>query len=240
MYVVTKAGRDAWESQDTSVPEQYRRLLWLIDVQGGARAVKGLCQDHPERLIRDWLGELNELGFIQPRQPGADDTTISLTLNEPALQAGANAVASLSGTGAYLAVNPSSQARTPKAPAQSTVLIVEDDPDQLALADLRVTMAGYRVRVAASIDELLKSLLNEASPDLLLLDGVLPDGNGFDVMAKIRRHPKFSSLPIVMLTAERDPVDIGRGLALGANGYVTKPYSKNLLSHVIHRVLNGT
>jgi DNA-binding response OmpR family regulator len=117
------------------------------------------------------------------------------------------------------------------------VLIVEDDPDQRALADLRISMAGYGVRVAASVGDLLRSLRKDGTPDLLLLDVMLPDGNGFDVLAKLRRHPDYTSLPIIMLTAERKPADIGRGLALGADGYVIKPYSKALITDVIARVV---
>ncbi len=117
------------------------------------------------------------------------------------------------------------------------MLIVEDDPDQLALADLRVSMAGYKVRVAKSVNEFLHSMLDEGAPDLLLLDVVLPDGNGFDLLAKMRRHPVLGSLPIVMLTAENEAEDIGRGLLLGADGYITKPYTKNILADVIRRVL---
>lgn len=65
MHVLTKSGRHAWESRDAAVPEQYRRFLWLIDVQGSNRAIKGLRHDHPDRLIKDWLGELEELGFME-------------------------------------------------------------------------------------------------------------------------------------------------------------------------------
>lgn len=239
MYVVTQAGREVWERQDAAVPEEYRRLLWLIDVQGDARAINGLLRDYSAQLLRDWLTELEELRFIEVRPRGPDaDTTIPLTENTPAVEAGRDAAASLSGTGAYLAVHRSDKRRRAKPPAESTVLIVEDDADQLALADLRVSMVGYNVRVASSVGELVKSLLKDGAPDLLLLDVLLPDGNGFDVLAKIRRHPAFASLPVVLLTAVRDPEHIAKGLAFGADGYVTKPYSKNLLARVIHDVLS--
>ena len=117
------------------------------------------------------------------------------------------------------------------------VLVVEDDPDQLALADLRVSMAGYRVRVAESEQALLQALSSGGLPDILLLDVVLPDADGFEILAGIRRHPKTSLLPVVMLTAKDDAADIRRGLALGADGYITKPYSKNILADTIRRVL---
>ena len=98
-------------------------------------------------------------------------------------------------------------------------------------------MAGYKVRVAATVNAFLHSMLDDGPPDLLLLDVMLPDGNGFDVLAKMRRHAVLGALPIVMLTSENEPEDIGKGLLLGADGYITKPYTKNILADVIRRVL---
>ncbi|HVL35840.1 MAG TPA: response regulator [Burkholderiales bacterium] len=235
MYVVTKPGRQAWESQDRAVPEQYRRMLWLIDVQGEKRALQSLLQEIPERLLRDWMRELEELRLIEARPAGPDDETIPLALNRPALEAGARVATALESSGAYIALRERKPVR--KSPAETAVLIVEDDPDQLALADLRVSLAGFCPRVAASVAELVRSLHQDGPPDLLLLDVMLPDGNGFHVLGKMRRHPVFGALPIIMLTAERGPGPIGRGLALGADGYVTKPYSKDLLVRVIRGVL---
>jgi DNA-binding response OmpR family regulator len=66
---------------------------------------------------------------------------------------------------------------------------------------------------------------------------MLPDGNGFDILAKLRGRPEFAMLPIVLLTVKAELVHIRKGLALGADGYITKPYTKNILADVIRRVL---
>jgi len=66
---------------------------------------------------------------------------------------------------------------------------------------------------------------------------MLPDGNGFDILARIRSHPKLALLPVVMLTALNEPDEVRWGLALGADGYVTKPYSKSILAETIGAVL---
>ena len=117
------------------------------------------------------------------------------------------------------------------------VLLVEDDPDQLALGELRLTMAGYQVRSVDRAKALSRFLREEPRPDLLLLDVMLPDGNGFDILAQLRARPEFAMLPIVLLTVKAELVHIRNGLALGADGYITKPYSKNQLAEVIGRVL---
>jgi CheY-like chemotaxis protein len=233
MYVVTKTGRAAWESGDAAVPEQYRLLLWRIDMQGDEQACNALRELYPKSLVADWIGELVELGYIERGKRSDADITVPLEASAIA-SATATATQSLSSVGAYVA--PDSLPRSGKKPGETVVLVVEDDPDQRALADLRVSMAGYQVRVASSVNELLWALLNEEAPDVLLLDVMLPDGNGFDVLANLRRHPRFSGLAIILLTAVRDPEAIGRGLALGAQGYVAKPYSKNVLTRVIRTI----
>jgi len=99
-------------------------------------------------------------------------------------------------------------------------------------------MAGYQVRVARSAAELLAELRKQQPPpEIMLLDVMLPDGDGFDILAKIRSHRGFATLPVVMLTAKTKAEDIRRGLALGADAYVTKPYSKSVLADAIRQVL---
>jgi CheY-like chemotaxis protein len=245
-YRLTAAGRSAWESQDMAVPEDYRRILWLMDFHGQDGVLGELLRRYPREVLNEWLVEMEDLGLIEV-PTGADDgksfstreADLTLGMDQAKLRrTGEAASSTLARTGAYIAADRISRRPAPrKPPADSVVLIVEDDPDQLALADLRVSMAGYKVRVAKSVNEFLHSMLDDGAPDLLLLDVVLPDGNGFDLLAKMRRHPVLGSLPIVMLTAENEAEDIGKGLLIGADGYITKPYTKNILADVIRRVL---
>lgn len=246
-YRLTPSGRDAWESQDAAVPADYRRLLWLMDFHGHAGLMRELLASYPRQVLEEWLAEMEELALIEQVPPGEEqaedfaaatfDETLALDeagLNEEVRAAGA----SLARIGAYLAVHRTKyrQAST-KAAGDTEILIVEDDPDQLALADLRVTMAGYKVRVATSANAFLHTMFDDGAPDLLLLDLELPDGDGFEILSRIRRHKALGSLPVVLLTAKNEPGDIGKGLALGADGYVTKPYTKRLLADVIRQVL---
>jgi CheY-like chemotaxis protein len=248
IYRLTAAGREAWEGQDAAVPADYRRILWMMDVQGQGGVAEALSKLYAPEMLEEWLSEMEEIGLIEclpddGRSETGDyvsrtsDQTLALDsaqLREAAKIAGN----SLARTGAYLALDRlRRRPLQPKAPADTVILIVEDDPDQLALADLRVSMAGYKVRVASSVNGFLQALVDEGAPDLLLLDVMLPDGDGFDVLGKMRRHQALGSLPIVMLTARNDSADIGRGMVLGADGYITKPYTKNILADVIERVL---
>jgi CheY-like chemotaxis protein len=121
--------------------------------------------------------------------------------------------------------------------SESVVLIVEDDPDQLALTELRVAMAGYKVWIAESARALQHTFATKGAPDALVLDVMLPDGDGFDILSKLRRHRLYGDLPIILLTAKTKPDDIATGLKLGADGYVTKPYSMVILADLLNQVL---
>jgi CheY-like chemotaxis protein len=247
-YRLTDAGRAAWEGEDTAVPADYRRLLWMMDVHGSI--ADSLVSLYPREMLEEWLAEMQEVGLIefvpeeeaQSRDFSVHSSDRTLALDQARIKEAAKIAGNaLARTGAYLALDRlRSRPALTKPPADTVILIVEDDPDQLALADLRVSMAGYKVRVAASVNGFLQALVDEGAPDLLLLDVMLPDGDGFEVLAKMRRHQALGSLPIVMLTARNDADDIGRGLVLGADGYVTKPYTKALLADVIARVLKAS
>lgn len=242
-YRVSDHGRRALESKDPSIPSDYRTILWVIEFQGFDHLSRIQLLD--KRVLADCLAEMDELRLIERvhASDGETGSSSAVTSRTPApvyaVTADDSVIArtSLSEHGAYLSEQRlKNRPALAKAPSDTTILIVEDDPDQLALADLRVSMAGYGVRVARSQAALLLSLARDGTPDLVLLDVQLPDGDGFEILSKLRRLRSFESLPIVMLTAKTDPEDIVKGLRLGADGYITKPYSKNILADAIRRI----
>jgi DNA-binding response OmpR family regulator len=83
----------------------------------------------------------------------------------------------------------------------------------------------------------LREALQKSKPDAIFLDVMLPDGDGFDVLVALREHPAYALVPIIMVTAKTEAQDIARGLALGADAYVTKPYGSNTLDYVLRYVL---
>ena len=247
IHRLTESGRKAWDTQDAKVPRDYRRILGLIETEAHSDVVRGYLRRYPDKLIFEWLAELEDLGLLESAADAAShDLDFTASLKLPELLAEdkkqlANetraAGASLSRKGVYLANDRlKNRAAATKPAAETMILIVEDDPDQLALAELRVGMARYQMRSAAGAQALLEAL-KEGVPDLLLLDVMLPDGDGFDILASMRKHPEHALLPIILLTMRDEPADIHKGLALGADGYVIKPYSRDLLADLIRRVL---
>ncbi len=98
-------------------------------------------------------------------------------------------------------------------------------------------MEDFEVRVAATREEINKSLREPPRPDLVLLDVVLPDLDGFDVLAKLRSHEAMKSVPVIMATAKATREAVLEGLRRGADGYVTKPYDMPILMSAMKTVL---
>lgn len=248
-YRLTGTGKAVRD--DLSVPADYRRILALVVTDTHFDVIRGALRRYPDKLIGEWVEELEEIGYLEAVPSEADFDLDFTKILAPAAQAkitgedarqmqaeAKSAEVELAKAGAWIAeARLRNRPATAKSRGDTTVLIVEDDPDQLALADLRVSMAGYRVRAVTCARELLDDLRTQPLPDILLLDVMLPDGSGFDILAKLRKHPKFALLLVALLTAKDDPKEIIKGLGLGADAYITKPYSKSVLADTIGRIL---
>ncbi len=113
-----------------------------------------------------------------------------------------------------------------------TVLIAEDEAYIVESLTFLLTRAGYEVRSVGDGGEAMTSLAQQR-PDLFILDIMMPTMNGFDVLRKLRGSPPLRELPVLVLTAKGQEADRRRMLDLGANDFVTKPYSNNdLLARV--------
>jgi len=117
-----------------------------------------------------------------------------------------------------------------------TVLVVEDEPALLALLRYNLESEGYRVVEAKNGEEGL-TLIRETKPDLVLLDWMLPFLSGIEVCRQMRRIPDLKSIAVIMLTAKSEEADKLRGLEVGADDYVTKPFSPSELMARVKAVL---
>ncbi|HXV67742.1 MAG TPA: response regulator transcription factor [Nitrospira sp.] len=108
------------------------------------------------------------------------------------------------------------------------ILIVEDERDILQLVKLYLEKEGFRTATAMTGPEALKQV-KEGTPDLVVLDLMLPDMDGLEVCRRLRAVPETAMLPIIMLTAKAEESDTIVGLELGADDYVTKPFSPKAL-----------
>lgn len=112
------------------------------------------------------------------------------------------------------------------------VLIVDDEANIVISLEFLMEQAGYAVAVARTGEEAIE-MIDSFHPDLVLLDVMLPGVNGFDILQRIRQHFTQHEMAVVMLTAKGREVEVTKGLALGANAYITKPFStRDLLAEV--------
>lgn len=112
------------------------------------------------------------------------------------------------------------------------ILIVDDEPNIVVSLEFLMKREGFEVAVATDGEAALKSV-EEKKPDLVLLDIMLPKKNGFEVCQTIRSHPDWQGVKIVMLTAKGRDTEVAKGTALGADAYMTKPFStKDLIAQV--------
>jgi len=113
-----------------------------------------------------------------------------------------------------------------------SVLVVDDEPNIVLSLEFLMKQAGYEVRVARDGEAALQAIEDRA-PDLVLLDVMLPKRDGYDVCQAIRADPRWAGVRILMLTARGREIEREKGLALGADEYITKPFSTR---EVVERV----
>jgi DNA-binding response OmpR family regulator len=116
------------------------------------------------------------------------------------------------------------------------ILIADDEPNIVISLEFLMQNSGYQVKTAANGDEALRQI-TEFRPDLILLDIMLPQKNGFEVCQKIRENPAWNRIKVVMLTAKGRESEVTKGLALGADAYITKPFATRELLDNVQRLL---
>jgi CheY-like chemotaxis protein len=125
----------------------------------------------------------------------------------------------------------------PTGDAAPVVVVVEDEPSLAKFLKQYLAFDGFDVRLAANRSEIVAELRRPPVPALVLLDVMLPDADGFDILLKMRQHPVLKSVPVIMLTAKATREAVQKGLAGGADGYVTKPFEAEVLIKAVHSVL---
>jgi twitching motility two-component system response regulator PilG len=116
------------------------------------------------------------------------------------------------------------------------ILIVEDEESLLKLETILLTVKGYEVSGASTGTTALEKLSGQTF-DLILLDIMLPDIDGYEICRRIKEHPRHASTPVVMLTAKKSAEDQERGATCGADAYLTKPFKSAMIIEVIEKLV---
>lgn len=116
------------------------------------------------------------------------------------------------------------------------ILIADDEPNIVTALEFLLKRAGYEVRSATNGEEAL-ALVESFAPDLVLIDIMMPGKSGYEVCQKMRERPEWRQIKIVMVTAKGREAEVSKGLSLGADLYVTKPFSTQELIAAVDRLL---
>src|SRR6266581_697939 len=116
------------------------------------------------------------------------------------------------------------------------ILVVDDEPDAVELIDFNLKAASFEVVTAADGNEALKKA-RSSLPDLIVLDLMLPEVDGLEVCKILRRDPATAAIPIIMVTAKAGEIDRVLGLEVGADDYITKPFSPRELVLRVKKIL---
>lgn len=116
------------------------------------------------------------------------------------------------------------------------ILIADDEPNIVVSLEFLLKQKGHSVKVAGNGEEALEAVRTFA-PDLILLDVMMPRLSGYDVCQKVRENPQWNGIRIVMLSAKGREVEVSKGIAVGADAYVTKPFSTRDLVAKVQELL---
>ena len=117
-----------------------------------------------------------------------------------------------------------------------TILVVDDEEDIVELVELNLAREGYKVLACGTGEQALE-IAHSKLPDLVILDLMLPGIDGLEVCRRLKNNPKTEQIPIIILSAKGEEVDIVTGLELGADDYITKPFSGKVMAARVRRIL---
>ena len=241
IFFLTARGNAELSGAGTSLSPAELEILVLVDGRSNvAQVLRGAHGLAPE-AAREALRKLRHAQCIESaakvHSDGIDAGGLFTT------DAAHAAVGSLQSSGYYVRI-----ARRPHhdehhdrasqaAESKPAVLVVDDDPALGKMLRTYLTLEGYAPRIAANRAQIVDALRHPPKPDLVLLDVTLPDADGFEVLASIRRHPALKTVPVIMLSAKSTREAVLKGLEGGADGYLTKPFEIEVLMKAVRSVL---
>jgi len=251
VFALTEKGDGELKSGSTDLPHAAIELLVLLDGKSSIADICARTQALSPDEIRTTAQMLGQGGYIKPATP-EEELNLDFSYffgpaaaSEPSAEAAdrvrgeaESGTATLKLSGYYVSIARRSATRIePASGSAYSVLVVEDDAELQRALKFLLTMEGFEPRLASGREQVLEALGASPRPDLALLDVGLPDADGFDILSGMRRHPQLQSIPVIMLTGRARREDVMRGLAGAADGYITKPFDRDVLVTAIRAVL---
>jgi CheY-like chemotaxis protein len=252
-YALTQRGEAEIQSAKTTLHPAALELLVRMDGATSAAQLQAGMPSTPFDEIAGTLATLLRDRYIQYAQVTIDDALrfdVMPGIARPTpvgdssasvRRAATTGLKALEHHGFYVRIARRPDAK-PKLPTDRPpqAVVVEDEPHLAKFLKHFLNFEGFDVRVGSHREAIVQALRAAPMPDLVLLDIMLPDTNGFDVLTAIRQHSKLCSVPVMMLTAESTRQSVLKGLAAGADGYITKPFHTDILVNAIQTIFGLT
>ncbi len=250
VYVLSRDGEAELRESETSLSPAEIELLVRTDgkltVAEIAASMRLLTREAVVESCRRLLGrKLLRLRSRPQAGPGGIGDLFDIKTPQPSRKAMTEAkteatsgVTTLQKQGYFVRIarRDAAKPRTPEGKTLS-VIVIEDEPLLAKFLKQYLSFEGMEARLAANREEIMAAFRSPPLPDLVLLDVMLPDADGFDILLKMRQHPVLKSVPVIMLTAKATREAVLKGLAGGADGYITKPFEADALVKAVKAVL---
>lgn len=252
VYALTENGSAQLREAGTSLSASQLELLVLVDGRATVAQIERSAEGQSPEQVRSTLAKYVLSGLIDvASRVGSDSIDVGdfFSVTRPlTISTGGSAekeaeakdgVASLNDKGYFVRIvrRPKGRDALPEG-RKPTMLVVDDDKTLVKLLKTVFKLEGFAMRAAGNRAEIVTAFREPTPPDLVLLDVMLPDIDGFEVLGRIRSHPNLKSVPVVMLTAKATRESVLKGLHLGADGYITKPFEIEALMTAVKTVLS--
>ena len=242
IYTLTPRGEAELRNSVTTLSADEIELLIRTDGALSLAQIKAGVPAISSAVFSAIINRLLEGRFLKIAEADPFGEQLQFQVNELALtQAGDEAdsgTVSLLRTGYYVSIaRKRATARALQTGEAFCALVVEDVPLLAKFVKSFLSMQGFKVRVASNRAEVVAELRKPPVPDLILLDVMLPDADGFDILLRLRQHPALKNVPVIMLTGMATREAVLKGLASGADGYITKPFEADSLMSAVKTVL---
>jgi two-component system OmpR family response regulator len=242
IYALTPHGESELRGGATRLSAAQINVLVRLDGVRSVGQIAGRLAAPDAAAFTAALRDVRDRGLVQrvevdpfTAQWNADLKQLSRSVGDEHADSG---MASLQRSGFFVEIARERPTPAARRPGEAlNVVVIEDDPQLANFTSTLLKLSGFAVRQAGDRAQIVQEIRRPPRPDLILLDVVLPDADGFDILMRVRQHPVLKDVPVIMLTGKATRQAVLKGIAAGADGYITKPFEPHALLRAVRTVL---